>query len=514
MRTSVQQQLFAVKLPIVALDFQFAYFDSTCVQDGRVTVTNGLLRDNNLVSPYLTKQVNIAGIAIDSIYVNKVYALQYGSPLLLNNTTLTIQNITVNNLTSGAQYILTAGVAQNIQFTAMGNNIMRFSIKLSNGATYITHQLLKLKDINSTGATQSPVGPGCAPTNDLLQSDIPFKGYSETQATNSFADYHIYYHTQTPTGTTCERILKKPIIVLDGFDPKNGRQYDDIYRGYLTNHDIPLSLVGNDLRDKGYDIIILNFPVLGDNITGASGVPNLSIPVNVKISGTTQTINASGRDGGADYIERNAFLLVKLIQQVNATLAANGSTQKIVIVGPSMGGQISRYALAYMEKQQSLGVPNMNHNCRLWVSFDSPNDGANVPMTVQETLRFYGTEGGQQKAQDNYQDKLRSPAARQLLIEQLDGQNSTASFHSTFYNNLRNNGLAGSNGYPVNLRKVSLLNGTGSSRQTYSDYAEVLNGEGRKTFLNIKVFELIENFLPSYSQNKRIVLERVTIPRF
>ena len=43
---------------------------------------------------------------------------------------------------------------------------------------------------------------------------------------------------------------------------------------------------------------------------------------------------------------------------------------------------------------------------------------------------------------------------------------------------------------------------------------EVLNGEGRKTFLNIKVFELIENFLPSYGQNMQIVKERVTIPRF
>ncbi len=89
MRSVVQQQLFALKLPIIALNFQFAYFDSTCVQDGRVSVTNGMLKDNNLASPYLTKQVNIAGIATDSIYVNKIYALQYGSPLLLNNTSLT-----------------------------------------------------------------------------------------------------------------------------------------------------------------------------------------------------------------------------------------------------------------------------------------------------------------------------------------------------------------------------------------------------------------------------------------
>ncbi len=243
-------------------------------------------------------------------------------------------------------------------------------------------------------------------------------------------------------------------------------------------------------------------------------MPDLIIPSNIKVNGTATTINAFGRDGGADYIERNAFLLVKLIQQVNATLAANRIIEKLVVVGPSMGGQISRYALAYMEKQQSLGVANMNHNCRLWVSFDSPHSGANVPMTVQETLRFFGTEGGQKDAQDNYQNQLRSPAARQLLIEQLDGQNSTENYHSTYYTNLKNNGLSGSNGYPMNLRKVTLVNGTGSGTQTYGDYTEVLNGVGRKTFLNLKVFELVENFMPSYNQNKRITLERVTIPRF
>lgn len=54
------------------------------------------------------------------------------------------------------------------------------------------------------------------------------------------------------------------------------------------------------------------------------------------------------QDHGGDYIERNAFTLVKLIQQTNAQLQANGSTEKLVIVGASAGGLVSRYALAYM----------------------------------------------------------------------------------------------------------------------------------------------------------------------
>jgi triacylglycerol esterase/lipase EstA (alpha/beta hydrolase family) len=87
------------------------------------------------------------------------------------------------------------------------------------------------------------------------------------------------------------------------------------------------------MRQQGYDIVIVNFPeVLEQTLSTPFG----PIPVY--------------RDGGADYIERNALALVKLINILNQRLQQNGSTEKISIVGPSMGGLISRYALAYMEK--------------------------------------------------------------------------------------------------------------------------------------------------------------------
>lgn len=48
--------------------------------------------------------------------------------------------------------------------------------------------------------------------------------------------------------------------------------------------------------------------------------------------------------------------------------------------------------------------------------------------------------------------------------------------------------------------------------QILGDGAEALNGEGRKTFLNLKVFELINNFMPSPGVNARILKARITIP--
>src|SRR5690606_23245346 len=115
----------------------------------------------------------------------------------------------------------------------------------------------------------------------------------------------------------------------------------------------------------------------------------------------------------------NAMVLIKLIQEVNAELATNGSNEKIVIIGPSMGGQIARYALAYMEKRQALGVADMDHNTRLYISFDSPHRGANIPISAQQALYHLGNYANQQAARETYKKQIRSYAARQLLIEQM-----------------------------------------------------------------------------------------------
>ncbi len=302
---------------------------------------------------------------------------------------------------------------------------------------------------------------------------------------------------------------------MDGFDPQNERSYTKLYNEFLsyTKSGTP-TLLGDELRDKGYDVIILNFPKLGSTIDGLQGVPNLPIPAYVKVNGTSTVVLENGRDGGADYIERNAMLLVKLIQQVNATLLANGSTEKLVIVGPSMGGLISRYALSYMEKQQSLGAPNMNHNCRVWVSFDSPHDGANISPAAQHSIRFLAIVTGEQGVKYNYEKKLRSIAARQQLIEQVDGLNSTNSYHNTFYTNLKNNGLTNSGGFPMNVRKVNLLNGTVNGTNTLSPGAHNLSGEGFKRIFGpeIKVLDIENWFMPTYSTSQLLSYTLVLNP--
>lgn len=53
-------------------------------------------------------------------------------------------------------------------------------------------------------------------------------------------------------------ILKKPIIILDGFDPQQKREIDDLFGIYLQY--TPSANFGKEMLDLGYDVIVLNFP--------------------------------------------------------------------------------------------------------------------------------------------------------------------------------------------------------------------------------------------------------------
>ncbi|HRP88795.1 MAG TPA: T9SS type A sorting domain-containing protein [Edaphocola sp.] len=305
---------------------------------------------------------------------------------------------------------------------------------------------------------------------------LKFQGYDETQATQGFGNYRIFYRQINGSWANCANDLRKPVIIVDGFDPGDERKiiFSDDKPGIwdLLKYNNDNKHLGDELRKKGYDVIILNFPLYK------------SLETN------------QDRDGGADYIERNAMVLVRLIQVVNQALQASGSTEKIVLVGPSMGGQIARYALAYMEKQQNLGVANMNHNTRLYVSFDSPHLGANIPLSLQKSIYTLGYKLNKKNAKESYDIQLRSKAARQMLIEQTDGVNGTASFFTEYYNNnLINNGLQGSNGWPLNLRKIALINGNARGIKNGIAGTEILNMYAGNF---IKVIEIKASSMPNY----------------
>ncbi|MDO5665081.1 MAG: hypothetical protein Q4G63_07485 [Bacteroidia bacterium] len=346
LKQQIAVSLSTNQIPLVSINFGFGYVDSLALQDGRIRIENDQLIDAGGASPYISKKVHIAVLATKDVVAGKTYQLVAGSTFLLQNLPdEPVTGYAVQNLTNGQIYTVAANGTSSVTFVFAGKNALKITVNTTKGS-YTTHQ-----DINvlpPASQTRSTSATSSEPEDRLLTSTIPFKGYNEVTATISHADYHIYYHFKNSDDSQSERILKKPIVILDGFDPLDKRNYAAIYDTLLL-YGNKMWKLGDELRLKGYDVVILNFPMTGSTDVEKRRNGDIYIPL----------INGQRRDGGSDYIERNAYLLVKLIQDLNAELRRNGSTEKLVVVGPSMGGLISRYALAYMEKM------SINHNTRL-----------------------------------------------------------------------------------------------------------------------------------------------------
>jgi pimeloyl-ACP methyl ester carboxylesterase len=225
-----------------------------------------------------------------------------------------------------------------------------------------------------------------------VQATIPYMGiYASGEAYIFLSDQH----------TT----LTKPIILAEGLDLDNSLNWDELYE--LLNQENLLET----LRAIGYDAVVLNY--------------------------TESTT----------YIQANAFLVAELIQQVNEAV---NSDYNPVLVGTSMGGLTTRYALTYMEAN------SQPHHIRTLITFDAPHGGADIPLGIQYWTDFFADESVDAELM---RDALNTPAARQLLVTHFtDPPSSVPSsdpMRAAFMTDLAQIGS-----YPSQPRKVAVANGS------------------------------------------------------
>ena len=109
---------------------------------------------------------------------------------------------------------------------------------------------------------------------------------------------------------------------------------------------------------------------------------------------------------GAGDIHSNAVLLTDILGHL---VEYRTNPAPMVVSGASMGGQIARIALGMMEQA---GQP---HCTQLYLSLDSPHEGANVPLGLQQLIGVLTESNG---SVEGLSEALSSPAARQLLLRQ------------------------------------------------------------------------------------------------
>jgi hypothetical protein len=228
--------------------------------------------------------------------------------------------------------------------------------------------------------------------------------------------------------------LTKPVVILEGFETtdfvKGQPEYDQVSRwgfgflnwlsfssGYFGDIAPQLALFPtfvDSMRNEGYDVVIVDL------------------------------------HSNRSRIEKNAFALIHLIQYINNELQENNSEEQLVVIGPSMGALITRYALRKME------LDGCCHNTRLYMSFDGPHQGANIPLSIQHFIYNLGHDlnplGKGDDAKDAYYHVLNSPVARQMLVYHHSSSASNDFQH--LYMRLD------SMGYPQNCRIMAITSGS------------------------------------------------------
>ncbi len=257
-----------------------------------------------------------------------------------------------------------------------------------------------------------------------IVASIAYQGYEETQAYFGEGEYEIFIDN-------LNGVLDKPIIVLDGFDPGDGRDITGLYNSLEFDG----QNMADILRDEGFDIVVLNAP---QYTTGGKDI-----------------------DGGSDYIQRNALVLVEMINFLNAQKVGD---EELVVLGPSMGGLIARYGLTYMEQN------SLDAETRLYISFDSPHRGANIPISLQYLINYLGQELGDPDAQAIVDNVLNSPAAKEMLYDHLSAHLLAGSTYEQDPTLLLPMGAPGFRdtfqaeldalGFPQQVRNITMVNGS------------------------------------------------------
>jgi len=440
-------------ISMAVLYYNYQSIKPNAISSNLLQNVNGQLQDvaGRTESPYDTKEM-FAVAPIRQAALTGSNQIIFRSDLLMGNTGKTISSIELDANGSGNWQTITFNTAVTVSYTTEGFYNVNIRITYTDGVQRVSHTKLAVyarPSGSSAKLMQKKQGSLCSADKDfffsadaygnnpLLPEDIPaIKPYLGVLAEG---DITVEYAQSNSTGQ-----IRKPLIVVEGFDLNDGYNYASFWGSLKFDENVRQAITLNDDLDNiaEYDIIFLNL------------------------------------HNATDYIQRNAFLLERVITVVNGRKTLyNGVRQQNVIIGLSMGGVIARYALKDME---NTGIP---HETRLFIAHDAPFKGANIPVGFQAAVQHLGPFkilgiGGQGQVFIRYDDLIpevanllqtfNSPAAKQLIIQRYDlntvsgALTASNSDYTNFQNELNNLG------WPANCRTAVVANGSCNGTRTFT----------------------------------------------
>lgn len=398
-------------IPITISLYQFDRIKSTALTDGLLQLTGGTLFDcfDSSGAWINPYEESVLFACSPSVHCSQdVYTLTF-IPELTQYQNIPISSFELNPDDGlGFRPLNSGGLTVTYQVDGIKELVFRATTPLG---TFYSHSLLQ---INPT----LPLHP--TPRTDYSSYQVQTISKQLQDETTISAQLTIAYADSTNQ-------LLKPLIYLDGFDP------------------IDLApLAGEDLN---------GFTTIDDNKDLLRRIfPDVDI------------IFVDWNNSEAD-IRDNSELLVDILHYVNTQKHNAGSTERNILIGDSMGGLIARYTLRKMELDED------PHECKAYVSNDSPHKGAHVPLgylyMLNGLLRFIQDMGMSHFKNLSLSSPflnviykyLHSTSAQQMLYNYVDASGTiNHSRYQELQNELNSMGLPqGDIGYGID--NIALSNG-------------------------------------------------------
>lgn len=416
---------------LAALHYTYQQYKTTAYTNGDVTIVNDRIYDVSGRNPYVYKTA-FAVNPMKHYLTGDTFSFKLPSNMIYSNSQYTLNSVQVDFGNGQGYQTISLDTIINVTYSSGGEKEIKIKFVHSNDVPEYSHAKLYIDYVPSQVQARFS-GSGAYSVSPAIVG-AAYLGVSGTG--------DVIIETAGTDGK-----LDKPLIVVEGFDPND----DFGYYSFINNNNLngtnagtidvfinPTKTLNQAIEDEGYDLVFINFA------------------------------------NGTDYIQRNAYFVEAVIDWVNQKKGLNGSTEKNVVLGMSMGGLVARYALRHMETTGKV------HDTKLYISHDAPHQGANVPLAYQAFVRHLAGESigwpvflgfftinivdlpTLVPALNDGLDLLKSPAAQQMLIYQLSGSGgnttvaSANSLQTTFINEFRNLG------YPVQggIRNIAISNGS------------------------------------------------------
>lgn len=432
--------------------YNYSRFSDNALQGNLISIQNEQVIDryaNGIwQNPYQSEKVFAISPSIE-FYQGKNVQVILPANLWQTNAAAEVSNISID-LNDGQGYrTLTVGQSITLNYADTGMKIWNYRLQLTSGQYLYSHSQVRIKNaIIETGCTNCRFGTSNPEVLPEFTADEAYLGV----AGRGFIT--IRYRD-------ADRGLRRPLIVVEGFDA-----------GHITNPELQFGTSNiNTFIDRNV-------------LTSGSAVLE-----NVLVNFPQYDIIYVDWRNGTDFLQRNGLLFQTIIRWVNNNKEPlpGGGFADNVILGQSMGGVITRWALRDMETR--LG---QQHHTRLFISMDAPQQGANVPASYQHLARhvrnlylqtnvagsielFQWVTGG--PSPFRVLSLADQPASRQMLINWVNGSgNIDNTLHDQWQTELRNLGYPTQN----NIRNIAISNGAEcGTTQPFSPGDEILNINGK-----------------------------------